>query len=233
MASVAGVSGEPLGRYRATGSMDGQDWEARPTRHRLEHVLTRKGQATKARIVATAAELVFEHGVAGTSIDDVRRAAGVSGSQMTHYFDDKRSLVRVVIAHQAGAVLEAQQHPALGQLDSFEALDAWAELNLERQRRCEGGCMLGSLAGELVECDAETRAGLADGFERWEALLRGGLEAMRDRGELREQADPGALALALLAAVQGGSLLARIRNDITPLEAALDTALAHIRSLAA
>ena len=55
--------------------------------------LTKKGRATKERIVSAAADLIFEYGVAGTSIEDVRRAAGVSGSQMAHYFHDKRRLV--------------------------------------------------------------------------------------------------------------------------------------------
>jgi TetR/AcrR family transcriptional repressor of nem operon len=40
--------------------------------------LTRKGQATRERIVAAASGLVYERGVAGTSTDDVQAAAGVS-----------------------------------------------------------------------------------------------------------------------------------------------------------
>jgi hypothetical protein len=57
------------------------------------------------------------------------------------------------------------------------ALERWAELNVARQLelRCDGGCGLGSLAGELAGTDAETRADLAAGFTQWEALLRGGL----------------------------------------------------------
>jgi TetR/AcrR family transcriptional regulator, transcriptional repressor for nem operon len=196
-------------------------------------VLTAKGQATKARIVATAADLVFEQGVAGTSIEDVRKAAGVSGSQMTHYFEDKQTLIRAVVTHQADRIVTSQAR--LGNLDSFDALDAWANLNVEilRARHCAGGCRLGSLAAEVVECDAEARTNAERGFERWEALLRDGLTAMRDRGDLRPEADPSQLALALLAAVQGGALLTQARRDTAPLEAALGTALAHLRSLAA
>lgn len=57
------------------------------------------------------------------------------------------------------------------------APERWAELNVARQLelRCDGGCGLGSLAGELAGTDAETRADLAAGFTQWEALLRGGL----------------------------------------------------------
>jgi TetR/AcrR family transcriptional repressor of nem operon len=195
-------------------------------------MLTAKGQATKARIVATAADLVFKQGVAGTSIEDVRKAAGVSGSQMTHYFDGKRALIRAVVTHQADTILAA--HEELGDLDTFDALDAWANLNVEQQRRrhCEGGCLLGSLTAEVVECDAEARANAERGFERWETLLRDGLTAMRNRGDLRPEADPAELALALLSAVQGGALLTQARRDTAPLEAALNTTLAHVRSLA-
>ncbi|HEX5114696.1 MAG TPA: TetR/AcrR family transcriptional regulator [Pseudonocardiaceae bacterium] len=194
--------------------------------------LTPKGRATRERIVKTAAELIVQHGVAGTSIDDVRQATGVSGSQMTHYFTDKRSLVRVVIAWQADAVVALHQLPVLGELDSFEALDMWCELNIARQRRasCQGGCGFGSLAGELAE--DETRTDLARGFERWEALFRHGLRLMKQRGELRPDADIDELAMGLLAALQGGLLLTRTRRDIRPVEAALRTMVAHVRSFA-
>lgn len=196
--------------------------------------LTRKGRATRDRIVQTAADLIFQQGVTGTSIDDVRKAAGVSGSQMTHYFRDKRSLVRAVIAWQADSVVGLHQQPALGKLDSFEALDLWAELNIARQRElnCEGGCSFGSLAGELAESDSGTRADLAAGFSRWEGLFRDGLQSMRDRGDLRAEADPGELAAGLLASLQGGMLLTKTTRDIRHVEAALKTAVDHVKSYA-
>ena len=59
--------------------------------------LTRRGRETRERIVAAAAELIFERGVAETTLEDIRAAAGVSGSQVYHYFEDKQALVRAVI----------------------------------------------------------------------------------------------------------------------------------------
>ncbi len=44
-------------------------------------------------------------------------------------------------------------------------------------------------------------------------------------------ADPGQLATATLAALQGGMLLTQVRRSTEPLEAALDTVLAHVASL--
>lgn len=196
--------------------------------------LTRKGQATRDRIVAAAAELMFTKGVAGTSTDDVQAAAGVNTSQIYHYFGDKRNLVHAVIAYQTEALLNAQQ-PLLSKLDSLPALHAWRDVLVEFQhvRECHGGCPIGSLASELAECDPQARVALADGFRRWEEAIRHGLRAMHERGELRPEADPDQLALATLAAVQGGLLLSQTRRDTTALEAALDTVLAHIESLCA
>jgi AcrR family transcriptional regulator len=196
--------------------------------------LTRKGQATRDRIVAAAAQLMFTKGVAGTSTDDVQAAAGVNTSQIYHYFGDKRNLVRAVIAFQTDAILDAQQ-PLLSKLDSLTALRAWRDVLVDMQsaRQCQGGCPIGSLASELAERDLEARSELADGFRRWEQAIRDGLRAMHKRGDLRPDADPDKLALATLAAVQGGLLLTQTRRDTLALEAALDTVLAHIESVSA
>ena len=194
--------------------------------------LTAKGQATRARIVGAAAAEMFLRGVAGTSLDDVKAAAGVSSSQLYHYFEDKHALVLAVIEHQTEAVLEAQQ-PLLARLDSLDALRAWRDLLVDIQRglQCQGGCPIGTLAGELAETDPEARAEIQAGFARWEDGIREGLRAMHDRGELGTGADPDDLALAVLAALQGGLLLTQIRRETTPLEVALDTMLDHIASL--
>lgn len=194
--------------------------------------LTRKGRATRERIVTAAAALMFERGVAGTSTDDVQAAAGVSASQLYHYFADKRSLVRAVIALMTEAVLDAQQ-PHLARLDSIEALRAWRDLAvaLQRGRACHGGCPIGSLASELADDDPDARTDLIAGFARWEGAIRDGLRAMRDRGELGPDTDPDQLALATLAALQGGLLLTQLRRETAPLEAALDAMIEHIASL--
>ncbi|MFI6265432.1 TetR/AcrR family transcriptional regulator [Micromonospora sp. NPDC051006] len=196
--------------------------------------LTAAGRRTRDRIVATAAELMFAKGVAGTSIPDVQQAARVSASQIYHYFGDKNELVRAVIRHQIERTIKGQQ-PLLDRLDSIEALRAWcaATVEVQRQRDCAGGCEVGSLASELVETCETIRADLAAAFDRWEAPIREGLHRMRQRGALVAHADPDQLATALLAAVQGGLLLTQVRRSPTPLQAATDAAIGYIETFTA
>ena len=194
--------------------------------------LTRKGEATRERIVGAAARLIFERGVAGTSIEDVKEAAEVSSSQLYHYFADKQALVHAVIAHQADAVIAAQE-PLLGKLDSLDALRAWRDqaVTVEKQLQCRGGCPIGALAGELAEADPEARKDIAGGFARWEDAIGAGIHAMHERGELPARVDPDRLAVALLAAHQGGLVLTQVRRDPAPLEAALDEMIDHVAEL--
>ena len=83
----------------------------------------------------------------------------------------------------------------------------------------------------MAEIDDVARMAVARGFGRWGARIRHGLRAMHARGDLPADADPGDLALAVLAALQGGLLLAQVQRDTRPLEVALDAMLDRIQAL--
>jgi AcrR family transcriptional regulator len=194
-----------------------------------EEPSTRKGRATRERIVAAAAVLMYRHGVAGTSTPAVRDAAGVSSSQIYHYFADKDDLTRAVIAFQSEAIL-SHQAPLLARLDSIEALRSWREVVVDAARRQNGagGCPLGSLSSELSDDHPWARDALAASFTVWSEAIRAGLAAMVDNGSLRPETDATTLSLALLAAVQGGLVLAQAQHTTDALEAALDAVITHI-----
>jgi AcrR family transcriptional regulator len=187
--------------------------------------LTPKGERTRARIVEAAARLIHERGVAGTTLDDIRSAAGVSGSQLSHYFADKDELVRAVIGYQAGTIAGNQRQADLG---SPEGLRAWRDMVVAQVKGTQGrgGCPLGSLAGQLAETDPRARAQIAAGFEQWSAAIGDGLRNLHAAGHLPAGTDPDDLAVTLLAALQGGLLLAQVQHDTRPLETAVDTLLA-------
>lgn len=191
--------------------------------------LTARGQATRERILAAACALIAERGVARTSLDDVRGASGTSKSQLYHYFEDKSALVRAVVQVQVQTVLLPTDSD-LGAVDSMDGLRRWRDRVVAQsaQKDCIGGCPLGRLSHELADSDPASRALLVEGFAGWQEQLACGLRRMRDSGELAPDADPDALALGLLGAVQGGLLLANATRSTAALAGALDLALAGI-----
>jgi AcrR family transcriptional regulator len=189
---------------------------------------TTKGQATRARIIEAAANLVLEGGVAHTSLDDVGAAARVGKSQIYHYFSDKSALVGEVVARQTETILGA---PVLSQLDTWESWQRWRdELVLDQQLgSCAGGCPIGSIANELADVDEASRILLVDSFDRWERTFREGIMRMQAAGLISHGAAVHSLAAAVLASLQGGLLLCKTRKSTAPLEAALDGAISLLR----
>jgi AcrR family transcriptional regulator len=187
--------------------------------------LTAKGERTRARIVEEAARLIHERGVAGTTLDDVKAAAEVSGSQLYHYFPDKEELVQAVIDYQAETIVRNQRRANLG---SVKGLRAWRNMvvTVAKDTQAKGGCPLGSLGGQLAESDPEARALIAAGFEQWSTAISDGLRALHADGQLPSDIDPDDLAVTLLATLQGGLLLAQTQRSSRPFETAVDTLLA-------
>jgi AcrR family transcriptional regulator len=148
----------------------------------------------------------------------------VSGSQLSHYFAGKDDLVRAVVDRQGGTIAGNQRQADLG---SPAGLRAWRDTVIAQVKSSQGkrGCPLGSLAGQLAENDVRSRALIAAGFGQWSAAISDGLRRLHAAGHLPDGTDPDDLAVTLLAALQGGLLLAQVQRDTRPLETAIDTLL--------
>jgi TetR/AcrR family transcriptional regulator, transcriptional repressor for nem operon len=189
--------------------------------------VTQRGRRTRAAIIDAAATLMYQRGVSMTSLDDVLAAAGSGKSQLYHYFGSKADLVAAVIERQLELVLAEQ--PSLQLIESWDGIDAWAA-EILRAQSAPGGpfaCPLGTIAAELKN-DEAFRPILDAAFRRWEAPLARGLQKMQDRGDLVAEANPARLATTVIAALQGGMLLARVRGELGPLQDALELAVAEL-----
>lgn len=183
-------------------------------------------------MIRAAADLMYVKGVNGTTLDDVRAASGTSKSQLYRYFADKDDLVNEVVQLRSTTILRREEQ-RLRRLKSFNGLVRWRTALVQQNALQDGayGCVLGSLANELADQNEQARSMMAETFTTWETLIAAGLKRMQDNGTLQADADPATLATGLLAALQGGYLLAQTAKDVAPMEVALDMALDHIKSL--
>ena len=157
-----------------------------------EQRLTAKGRATRDRIVEAAAQLIVTEGLSASNMENVRRAASVSGSQLAHYFADKSALIRAVIRHQIGVVLDFHRQPRLGGLASFDDFERWIDLNMRYLRRIGffGTPTYHALAAQLAKSDDATRETLAAGYRQWVDLLEAAIQRMKDRRRLGRECRP-------------------------------------------
>jgi AcrR family transcriptional regulator len=198
----------------------------------MRGVLTPKGQATRARIVEGAAQVLREKGVAITTLDDIRERTGTSKSQLFHYFPDgKDQLLLAVAQYEADQVL-ADQQPFLGCLDSWEAWYQWRDAVVERYESQGDHCPLGALFLQIGRSTPGARAVVIELLRKWQASLAGGIKALQDNGGLPTSVDVDQTAAALLAGIQGGVTIMLSTGESTHLRAALDWGIMRLRTAA-
>jgi TetR/AcrR family transcriptional repressor of nem operon len=182
----------------------------------------RDGRSTREAVLAAATRLIHVHGYNHTSLDDVLRESGVGKGNFYYHFKSKEDLGYAILDHLVASFLERTLDPCfsdpavrpLGQIRCF--LDR--VLEMQRERKCVGGCPLGNLAAELSDVHEGFRTRLAGVFATWRARLTGALAAARRRGDVGEACRPEAVAHFLVAALEGAILLTKLTKDIVVME---------------
>jgi len=191
---------------------------------------TRRGQASRERLVEAAVASVVDHGVKQLRVDDVLAAAGSSKSQMYHYFSDRDALIDAAVARRCEEFLDLLGQ-AFGGVSSLDALGSVLAGFVSDYAGHLSGCPVGTLASELTAGPEPARQTTVEAFGAWEGYLTAALQRIQDAGELGSDCDAGELALGLLVGLEGGMFLSQVRGSDRPLRVALNTALAYLDSL--
>lgn len=191
--------------------------------------LTRKGAATRQRIIEGAAGQIREQGVFSVRLEDVMDRTATSKSQLFHYFPGgKDELMLAVARYEAARVIEDQQ-PELGALTSWKAWREWRDKVVRRYREQGLDCPLHVAMSQLASATDAVRVVAGELIRRWQGELAAGIRHMQSLGETPADLDADREAAALLAGVQGGVLIHLSTGSLAHLEAALDQGIAHLR----
>jgi len=192
--------------------------------------LTRKGAATRRRIIEGAAEEIRVNGVAVTTLDHVLSRTRTSKSQLFHYFPGGRDDLMLAVAQYEADLVLAEQQPFLGELTSWAAWQRWRDVIVERHRRQARSCPSVILTSELCRCSPDTQAVTADVIRRWRDQIAAGIRCLQGLGKIDRRVDADRSASALLAGIQGGAGIAAATGDASFLEAAIDGAINALRT---
>jgi AcrR family transcriptional regulator len=191
--------------------------------------LTAKGLATKSRIIEHATAIVCERGVANTSLETIRDAAGVSSSQLFHYFPEGRSALMHAVAMTAADAVIAHQEPLLSHLTTWRAWNEWADALLKHFAEQGRANDLKALLGMMDQDTPEVRAIMTTVYDRWEERLADGIRSMQAAGKVRQDLDPVPTATVMLAGIHGGMLMSMATGRQDRLRTTLRAALESLR----
>jgi TetR/AcrR family transcriptional repressor of nem operon len=182
----------------------------------------REGKSTREAVLTAATRLMGVHGYRNTSLDEVLRESGVGKGNFYYYFRSKEELGYAILDQFIDAFLERTLKPCfsgdspgpLHQISCF--LDRVREI--QRERNCVGGCPLGNLAAELSDLHEGFRGRLNGVFSAWRDRLTGALRHAQERGHVRPECHPEAVAHFLVAALEGAMLMTKLTKDIAVME---------------
>jgi len=179
-----------------------------------------KGAQTRERILATAEPLILRQGFAGTSLDDILDATGLTKGAFFHHFKDKAGFARALIERYArndfavldrlSAEAEAANDDPLDQVLHFIKLFEDFVAGLPEPII---GCLFATYTYESLQFDPAINSFIAQNFRRWSALYEKKFEAVLARHRPARPTSARELAETVMAVLEGGFILSRNFND--------------------
>ncbi len=183
-----------------------------------------KGEQTRDRILTETTRLILQKGLGATSVSDVLAASGVKKGSLYFHFASKEEIGLAVLARAKKRFLTFLDASLTGptpgaMLDNFFSR-AFAN---HHQAGFVGGCIFGNTALEASDsCDSFT-AVVDEVFEEWTGRLQQVIEAAQTAGQVRSDLPAQMLACHVVAAVEGGIMLSRLKKDGLPLKNCLES----------
>src|SRR3954447_16618131 len=166
---------------------------------------------SREKMIVSAALLLREKGLTGTSFGDVIEHSGAPRGSIYHHFPNgKAQLVEEAVRYAGGYVADSLENT-----DPIEALRSFTKAWRKTLERSDfrAGCPVVAVAVEAHHEAPDLAAAAAEAFARWQEALtslieRAGVEPKRARR----------LATISVAAIEGAVVMCRAQHDMTPLD---------------
>ncbi|KJC40784.1 TetR family transcriptional regulator [Bradyrhizobium sp. LTSP885] len=159
-----------------------------------------------------ATDTFWRTGYSGTSLDSIAAATGMNPPSLYAAFGNKHALYLEALARYWEISLAATHEALAEDRPLAEALmlayDAALSIYFSGKGSARGCFVLGTAVAESVE-DAAIRSSVAQGLRKIDADFEARFRAARERGELKPDADPEALALLASATMHSIAIRAR------------------------
>jgi len=174
---------------------------------------------TRQRILDAAKGLVLERGYAGTSVDDIQKAAGISRGTFFYHFKTKDDLARALMERHAEEDHELTDTfmARAEKLASDPLQQALVFIALHEEMLDDvgpSGCLFASYSYEAGLFDAHTHELITGALEHWRRVFGGKLaEAMKRHEPRLPDVDPELLADLGAGVLQGAFIMRRALKD--------------------
>lgn len=192
-----------------------------------------KSENTKRLIIEKTASVFNTKGYAGTSINDLMTATGLSKGCIYGNFENKDEIALQVFDHNFAKITQHMKERILATDSSIERLLVYPQTykNYFRYSYLQAGCPILNTATEADDTHPKLkeRAQRALGF--WKTSIENQIKRGIVRQEIKEETDPTEFAVIMISMIEGAFMQAKVNNHMTELKIAMSFLEKLIRNL--
>ncbi len=177
-----------------------------------------KGEMTRNHILKTTRKLLVEKGFYNTAVSEIIEASGVKKGNLYYHFASKEELGLAVLEDARDEFFAFLEKSFQGG-DPIEKVISSCEAILAEQKKNNfvGGCLFGNTALEMSDNNDRFAVVINEVFSVWTDVLRSHFEEARQGEILLSPIPSRLLAKTVVAAIEGGIMMSRVRKNETDL----------------
>jgi len=183
-----------------------------------------KGQKTRDRIVAQAANLFNQRGFEGSSMSDLMAATGLEKGGIYRHFSSKEELAAEAFDYAWKSAFETRIHDLEQVPNSIERLKRFIANFINSRPAVPGGCPVLKTAVEADDGNPLLRDRVRAAWREWRDYLAEIVAAGLKRKEIRAEVDAKEVATLIISSLEGALMISRLERN----KAALLTAQSHL-----
>ncbi|WP_265129973.1 TetR/AcrR family transcriptional regulator [Chryseobacterium oranimense] len=182
-----------------------------------------KSENTKRLIIEKTASVFNTKGYAGTSINDLMDATGLSKGCIYGNFQNKDEIALNVFDHNFGKVTQHMKERILATDSSIERLLVYPQTykNYFRYPYLQAGCPILNTATEADDTHPKLKERAQKALDFWKTSIENQIKRGIERKEIKEDTDPTEFAVIMISMIEGAFMQAKVNNHMTELKIAM------------
>jgi len=183
-----------------------------------------KAERTKQFIIEKTAPIFNEKGYAGTSLNDLTSATGLTKGSIYGNFDNKDEVALAAFDYNFGRVTAYIKEGLLATENAIERLLVYPKVYRDFLKIpfLKPGCPILNTATEADDTHPLLRAKASDALAFWKKSIENQIKRGIVRQEIKAGTDASRMAVIMIAMIEGAVMQAKVTGKSTDLRTAMD-----------